>query len=61
MQMVLRFRVLLDAPHRLHYRASDRNARASFPPVHGGGRDTNLVVMVLQDSRPARTILQWLA
>jgi hypothetical protein len=27
---------------------------ASFPPVHGGGRDTNLVVAVLQDSRPTR-------
>jgi hypothetical protein len=24
---------------------------ASFPPVHGGGRDTNVVVKVLQDSR----------
>jgi hypothetical protein len=27
---------------------------ASFPPVHGGGRDTNAVVTVLQDSRPTR-------
>jgi hypothetical protein len=27
---------------------------ASFPPVHGGGRDTNAVVMVSQDSRPTR-------
>jgi hypothetical protein len=26
--------------------------RASFPPVHGGGYDTNAVVTVLQDSRP---------
>jgi hypothetical protein len=25
---------------------------ASFPLVHGGGRDTNVVVMVSQDSRP---------
>jgi hypothetical protein len=25
---------------------------ASFPPVHGGGRDTNAVVTVSQDSRP---------
>src|SRR5690348_5836212 len=28
--------------------------RASFPPVHGGSRDTNAVVMVSQDSRPTR-------
>jgi hypothetical protein len=28
--------------------------RASFPPVHGGGRDTNAVVTVSQDSRPTR-------
>jgi hypothetical protein len=28
--------------------------RASFPLVHGGGRDTNSVVMVSQDSRPTR-------
>jgi hypothetical protein len=28
--------------------------RASFPPVHGGGCDTNLVVTVSQDSRPTR-------
>jgi hypothetical protein len=27
---------------------------ASFPPVHGGGRDTNAVVSVLQDSCPTR-------
>jgi hypothetical protein len=27
---------------------------ALFPPVHGGGRDTNAVVMVSQDSRPTR-------
>jgi hypothetical protein len=27
---------------------------ASFPPVHGGGRDTNAVVTVSQDSRPTR-------
>jgi hypothetical protein len=27
---------------------------ASFPPVHGGGRDTNSVVTVSQDSRPTR-------
>jgi hypothetical protein len=26
----------------------------SFPPVHGGGHDTNSVVTVLQDSRPTR-------
>jgi hypothetical protein len=31
-----------------------KTPRASFPPVHGGGRDTNSVVMVLQDSRPTR-------
>jgi hypothetical protein len=28
--------------------------RASFPSVHSGGRDTNAVVTVLQDSRPTR-------
>jgi hypothetical protein len=27
---------------------------ASFPPVHGGGRDTNAVVMVSQDSCPTQ-------
>jgi hypothetical protein len=27
---------------------------ASFPPVHGGGRDTNMVFTVSQDSRPTR-------
>jgi hypothetical protein len=27
---------------------------ASFPPVHGGGRDTNAVVTVSQDSCPTR-------
>jgi hypothetical protein len=27
---------------------------ASFPQVHGGGRDTNAVVTVSQDSRPTR-------
>jgi hypothetical protein len=27
---------------------------ASFPSVHGGGRDTNTVVTVSQDSRPTR-------
>jgi hypothetical protein len=27
---------------------------ASFPPVHGGGRDTNAVVTVSQDCRPTR-------
>jgi hypothetical protein len=27
---------------------------ASFPPVHGGGRITNVVDTVLQDSRPTR-------
>jgi hypothetical protein len=29
-------------------------SRASFPPVHGGGHDTNAVVTVSQDSRPTR-------
>jgi hypothetical protein len=28
--------------------------RVSFPPVHGGGHDTNAVATVLQDSRPTR-------
>jgi hypothetical protein len=31
-----------------------KTPRASFPPVHGGGRDTNAVVTVSQDSRPTR-------
>jgi hypothetical protein len=31
-----------------------KTPRASFPPVHGGGHDTNAVVMVSQDSRPTR-------
>jgi hypothetical protein len=29
-----------------------KTPRASFPPVHGGGRDTNAVVTISQDSRP---------
>jgi hypothetical protein len=31
-----------------------KTSRASFPPVHGGGRDTNAVVTVSQDSRPTQ-------
>jgi hypothetical protein len=31
---------------------------ASFPPVHGDGRDTNAVVTVSQDSRPTRYNVQ---
>jgi hypothetical protein len=31
-----------------------KTSRASFPPVHGGGRDTNTVVTVSQDSCPTR-------
>jgi hypothetical protein len=31
-----------------------KTSRASFPPIHGGGRDTNAVVTVLQDSHPTR-------
>jgi hypothetical protein len=31
-----------------------KTPRASFPPVYGGGCDTNTVVMVSQDSRPTR-------
>jgi hypothetical protein len=31
---------------------------ASFPPVHGGGHDTNAVVTVSQDSRPHSVQLQ---
>jgi hypothetical protein len=31
-----------------------KTPRASFPPVHGGDRDTNAVVTVSQDSRPTR-------
>jgi hypothetical protein len=34
---------------------------ASFPPVHDGGRDTNTVVMVSQDSLPHSVQLQRLA
>jgi hypothetical protein len=33
-------------------------SRASFPPVHGGGRDTNSVVTVSQDCRPHSIQLQ---
>jgi hypothetical protein len=29
---------------------------ASFPPVHGGGRTTNVVDAILQDSHPLCTI-----
>jgi hypothetical protein len=32
------------------------NIMASFPPVHGGGRDIKSVVTVSQDSRPLVTI-----
>jgi hypothetical protein len=35
--------------------------RASFPLVHGGGRDTIAVVTVSQDVAPLGTILQRLA
>jgi hypothetical protein len=31
-----------------------KTPRASFPPVNGGGRDTNAVVTVSQDSHPTR-------
>jgi hypothetical protein len=31
-----------------------KTPQASFPLVHGGGRDTNAVVTVSQDSRPTR-------
>jgi hypothetical protein len=31
-----------------------KTPRASFPPVHGGGRDTNAVVTVSQESRLSR-------
>jgi hypothetical protein len=31
-----------------------KTSRASFPLVHGGGRDTNTVVTISQDSRPTR-------
>jgi hypothetical protein len=31
-----------------------KTPRVSFPLVHGGGRDTNAVVTVSQDSRPTR-------
>jgi hypothetical protein len=53
-RVVLRFWLLSDTPHRLHYRASDQNATGLIPPVHGGDRDTNSVVMVSQDFHPTR-------
>jgi hypothetical protein len=53
-QVVLRFWLLSDAPHRLQYRASGRNAVGLVPLVHGGGRITNAVDTVSQDSRPTR-------
>jgi hypothetical protein len=31
-----------------------KTSRTLFPPVHGGGRDTNSVVTISQDSRPTR-------
>jgi hypothetical protein len=31
-----------------------KTLQASFPPVHSGGRDTNAVVTVSQDSRPTQ-------
>jgi hypothetical protein len=40
--------------HHLHYRASGRNVVGLIPPVHGGDRDTNSVVMVSQDFHPTR-------
>jgi hypothetical protein len=33
-----------------------KTPRASFPPVHGGGHDTNAVVTVSRDSHPLGTI-----
>jgi hypothetical protein len=38
-----------------------KTLRASFPPVHGGGRDTNAVVMISQDSHSHSVQLQRLA
>jgi hypothetical protein len=52
--VVLRFRLLSDAPRRLHYRAFGINVAASFPLVHGGGRITNTVDTVSQDSHPTQ-------
>jgi hypothetical protein len=51
-QVVLRFWLLSDAPRRLHYRASSRNAMG--PPVHGDGSDTNTVVTASQYFCPTR-------
>jgi hypothetical protein len=31
-----------------------KTLRTTFPSIHGGGRDTNAVVTVSQDSRPTR-------
>jgi hypothetical protein len=38
-----------------------KTSQASFPPIHGGGHDTNAVVTVSQDSRPHSVQLQRLA
>jgi hypothetical protein len=54
LQVVPRFRLLLDAPRHFHYRASGGNAVGL---VLSGTRwrcDTNLVIMVSQDSRLTR-------
>jgi hypothetical protein len=49
-QVVLRFWFLSDAPCRSSFWL--KTPRVSFPLVQGGGRDTNVVVTVSQDSRP---------
>jgi hypothetical protein len=54
MQVVLHLWLLSDAPRHLHVELPAETLRASFPPVHGSGRITNLVDTVSQDSRPTR-------
>jgi hypothetical protein len=53
-QVVLRFRLLSDAPRVSTIELPAETSRALFPLVHGGGRDTNSVVTVSQDSHPTR-------
>jgi hypothetical protein len=45
-QVVLRFQLLSNAPGFSTIELPAETLRASFPLVHGGGRDTNSVVTV---------------
>jgi hypothetical protein len=60
-QVVLRFRLLSDAPAVSTIELPTETPWASFPPIHSGGRGTNVVLTVSQDSRPHLVQLQWLA